>query len=205
MLNLYPFLTYMFVTTFTTGPNNVMSMSNAMRYGYKKTLGFLACIFIGFLVVMLLCGLLNFVLLSLLPQVKLWLNILGPAYIVYLANYIVLSKPVEESQSENGLNSIKAGCIMQFINLKVILYGITIFSIIIVQTYHTPLEVNLFVPLLATIAFIATSCWPSGEMYSAIYWTNTTAGSTWRWQRCWSIPPLPVWWKSFGLHREENS
>src|SRR5271169_4180267 len=57
-----PFLIYVLVTTFTPGPNNILSMANAARDGYKGTLRFLAGIFIGFSLVMGLCALLNVVL-----------------------------------------------------------------------------------------------------------------------------------------------
>lgn len=36
MPNLVAFLSYAVVTTFTPGPNNIMTMSNASRYGFKK-------------------------------------------------------------------------------------------------------------------------------------------------------------------------
>jgi cysteine/O-acetylserine efflux protein len=79
MINFYPFLIYVLVTTFTPGPNNIMSMTNAMRAGYRRTLRFLLGVFVGFFIVMLICGLLNVVLVSLLPQMQYWLNILGAA------------------------------------------------------------------------------------------------------------------------------
>jgi threonine/homoserine/homoserine lactone efflux protein len=161
-MNLTPFLAYVFVTTFTPGPNNILSMTNAMRDGYRKTLRFLGGITAGFLVVMLVCGLLNFALLSLLPQVRIWLNVLGAAYMVYLAAHIVFSKPAAEGEKPSGMNSFKAGFGLQFLNLKGILYGITVFSTFIVQAYHDPLTVSLFAPLLAAIAFIAISCWALG-------------------------------------------
>jgi cysteine/O-acetylserine efflux protein len=162
MLNFYPFLTYVLVTTFTPGPNNIMSMTNAIRSGYRKTLGFLAGIFSGFFVMMLLCGLLNFALLRLLPHVRVWLNILGAAYMVYLAVHIMRSKPDSDVQSSSGLNTFVAGFAMQFLNLKVILYGITVYSTFIIQSYQDPLSVSLFAPLLAAIGFIACSCWAFG-------------------------------------------
>jgi cysteine/O-acetylserine efflux protein len=161
-MNFLPFLTYVIVTTFTPGPNNVLAMSNAMRDGYKKTLGFLAGIFTGFLLVMLLCGLLNYVLLSLLPQVKLWLNLLGAGYMVYLALHIIFSRPAENGQDQNNLNSFRAGFVLQFLNLKVILYGITVFSTFIIQAYHDPLTVSLFAPILAGVGLISTSFWAGG-------------------------------------------
>ena len=162
MLNLIPFITYMFVTTFTPGPNNLLSMSNAMHSGYRRTLKFLLGIFTGFMLVMLLCGLLNFVLLSLAPSVKIWLNILGAAYMVYLAIHIMLSKPDEGEQATDRMNTFRAGFILQFLNLKSILYGITIFSNFIVPAYPNPLQAALFAPLLAAIAFVAISAWALG-------------------------------------------
>ena len=162
MPNLIPFITYMFVTTFTPGPNNLLSMSNAMHSGYRRTLRFLLGIFTGFLLVMLLCALLNFALLSLAPGVKTWLNILGAAYMVYLAIHIMLSKPDEGEQATDRLNTFRAGFVLQFLNLKSILYGITIFSNFIVPAYPNPLQAALFAPLLALIGFLATSCWALG-------------------------------------------
>ena len=38
MLNLISFITYVVVTTFTHGPNNLLSMSNAMHSDYRRTL-----------------------------------------------------------------------------------------------------------------------------------------------------------------------
>jgi cysteine/O-acetylserine efflux protein len=162
MANFYPFLAYVFVTTFTPGPNNIMAMSNAMRYGYKRTFNFLLGVTVGFMVVMLLSGLLNVVLVGLLPQVRFWLNIFGALYMFYLAIHIVLSKPAEETPGGSDLNSFAAGFTMQFINLKGILYGVTVFSMFIVQTYQNPIIVSLFAPLLAFIGFIAVSSWALG-------------------------------------------
>ncbi len=68
MLNFFPFLAYVVVTTFTPGPNNIMAMSNALRYGYRRTFGFLTGMTAGFFVVMLACGLLNVALANLIPR-----------------------------------------------------------------------------------------------------------------------------------------
>ncbi len=40
MPNFSAFLSYVIITTFTPGPNNIMSMSNASRYGFRKSLPF---------------------------------------------------------------------------------------------------------------------------------------------------------------------
>ena len=162
MANLYPFLAYVLVTTFTPGPNNILSMSNAMRFGFKRTLGFIAGITTGFCLVMLACALLNVVLASRLPEVQLWLNVFGTGYMVYLAVHVLRSGPVEDDADGRSLNSFAAGFALQFLNVKVILYGVTVFSLFITPVFHNPLSVSLFAPLLAVVGMLATSCWALG-------------------------------------------
>ena len=72
MPNLTAFLLYVFVTTFTPGPNNLMAMSNAIQYGYRRVLGFLAGMTVGFALIMLASGLLNVALVQILPQTRFW-------------------------------------------------------------------------------------------------------------------------------------
>jgi cysteine/O-acetylserine efflux protein len=176
--NFYPFLIYVMVTTFTPGPNNIMAMTNAMRDGYRRTLNFLLGVFAGFLVVMLVCGLLNVILVSLLPQMQLWLNILGVAYLVYLAVHTILSKPVAGRPTENlplktDLNTFKAGVLMQFLNLKLILYGITVYAMFITPVFHQPISASLFAPVLALIGLVATAGWAlGGAVFRTFYQTH---------------------------------
>jgi cysteine/O-acetylserine efflux protein len=139
-----------------------MAMSIAMRFGYTRSLRFLIGIFVGFFIVMLACGFLNVVLVELIPQIKSWLNFFGALYMGYLAIHILLSKPVEDNARKNSSNSFKAGFSMQFLNLKVILYGATVYSTFIVQTYQNPMAIALFAPVLAFVGFLSTSGWAIG-------------------------------------------
>lgn len=162
MTNFFPFLIYVFVTTFTPGPNNIMALTNSMRYGYRNILKFLAGISTGFFVVMILSGLLNVTLAAYLPALKIWLNILGAIYLIYLAIHILRSKPVEGDPGEDKLNTFTAGFSMQFLNIKVILYGITVFSLFIVDAFQDPVTITLFSLLLTVIGFVSVSLWAFG-------------------------------------------
>lgn len=163
MTNLAPFLVYALVTTFTPGPNNIMSMSNGLRFGYRRTLGFLLGIASGFFVLMLLCGLLNLTLAAAVPSLRKWLNILGALYMLYLAWHILRSQPEEEEGGEEkSLNTFKAGFILQFLNMKAILYGVTVFSLFIVGVFQDPLVIGLFALGLAALSFTSVSCWALG-------------------------------------------
>lgn len=165
MSHIYPFLIYSIVTIFTPGPNNVMAMANGMHQGYRKTLHFLAGIFSGFFVVLLLGGFLNTVLSSVLPSLTRWLKILGAIYMVYLAIHIIRSKPAEDSDKGILYNSFKAGFLMQFINVKGILYSITIFSSFIIPFYTDPNAIWLFSIFLAMMCFVSISCWAIGGIF----------------------------------------
>jgi threonine/homoserine/homoserine lactone efflux protein len=162
MANLYPFLVYVCVTSFTPGPNNVMSMVNGMRYSYMKMFRFLAGIIAGFFIVLLVSGLLNVALVSLLPSIEIWLKYIGVVYMVYLAIHIIRSKPVESTEGDTAYNTFKFGFAMQFLNVKVILYGITVYSLFIVNRYKDLLSISLFALVLSAVGFAAVSCWALG-------------------------------------------
>ena len=51
---------------------------------------------------------------------------------------------------------------MQFLNIKVILYGITVYSLFIVHSYHSPLLIGLFAVLLSLVGFVSVTCWGLG-------------------------------------------
>jgi threonine/homoserine/homoserine lactone efflux protein len=70
MPNFTAFLSYVFVTTFTPGPNNIMSMINASQYGFKKSIFFNVGIFFGFFIIIALCSIFSVTLYSLIPSIK---------------------------------------------------------------------------------------------------------------------------------------
>lgn len=174
MLNLGAFLSYVFAVTFTPGPNNIMSMANASKFGYKKTLEFIFGIFIGFIVIMLICSYSNLLLFSLMPKIQVFMGIIGSGYMIYLAIIIMKSdnsfndkdskgsdenKNSKDSKDNNKLNLFFTGMTMQFVNPKVILYGITVISNFIIPYHNSNVALVTFSVFLAFIAFISTSCW----------------------------------------------
>ncbi len=157
-MNLLAFFIYVVTTTFTPGPNNLMAMSNGLHTGFRRTAKFLGGVFAGFFLIMLICGFINFLLMSLLPSIRIWLNLLGATYMIYLAFHVMTSKPHEEETNE-ALNTFTAGLSMQFINPKVILYGITVFSNFITPNYQSYFSILTFSLFLAFVGLIASSSW----------------------------------------------
>ncbi len=159
MTNIAPFLSYVFVTSFTPGPNNIMSMTNANRDGFRKTLPFDFGVSIGFFIIMMASGYFNLLLFRLVPRVKTVMSIIGAAYMVYLAYKIYTSKSVEGGNSNSHINSLPVGIMMQFVNPKAILYGLTVASNFIIPYYKTHTALILFSLLLAVVALASTVSW----------------------------------------------
>jgi len=158
MFDLIPFLSYVLVVTFTPGPNNIMSMVNATQFGYKKTLKFIFGIATGFFVIMFSSCYFNLYLFNLFPKVKMLMSILGASYMLYLA-YIIMTAHNKKNTDNPRLNSYYAGIALQFVNFKVILYGITVTSNFIIPYYQSNFLLLLFSIILTMFAVASTSCW----------------------------------------------
>jgi len=85
MFHVYDFLIYCFITAYTPGANNLLSMSNAIRLGFRRSIRFNFGILAGFAVVMSVCAAFTATLFSFLPRIKMVLQILGAAYMLYLS------------------------------------------------------------------------------------------------------------------------
>ncbi len=158
MSNVTAFLSYVIITTFTPGPNNIMAMSNATRYGFKKSIRFNAGVFFGFLILMVLSSFLSVTLYSLIPSIKPVMTFIGASYILWLAWKIYKSKPHAEDES-HATNTFTAGILLQFVNVKAIIYCITIVSTFIVPYYDSVFVLSIFSLFLASVSFLSTCSW----------------------------------------------
>ncbi len=159
MPNITIFLSYVFLTTFTPGPNNIMSMSNASRYGFKKTLNFNLGVFTGFFTILALSSIFSVTLFNLIPSIKPFMTWVGVAYILWLAWKTFNSKPQLNGSSKKDTNTFLIGFLLQFVNPKAILFGITTFSTFIVPYYKSGYILSLFTLFLALVAFSSTCSW----------------------------------------------
>jgi len=160
MNNLIPFFTYVFIVTFTPGPNNIMSMINATNYGYKKTLKFMFGVFSGFFILMVLSSFFNLFLAKSIPKIKPYLKIVGGIYMLYLSYKILMSnKDKDDSKEIKKPLTYYSGLILQIVNVKVILYCLTVVATFILPNYENTLILMLFSFILAFIAFISLNVW----------------------------------------------
>jgi cysteine/O-acetylserine efflux protein len=156
---LYPLLTYVFVMTFTPGPNNISASALGMRHGYRGTLPFIIGMTTGFFAILLAAGLLTDFLTRNYGLISPYLRWVGVAYMTYLAVVILLSSFFQENHRFVSREGYLGGFVQQFLNPKGILYAITIFtSFAPLLTGSIPLTVGSAL-LLSTIGFAAVSTW----------------------------------------------
>ena len=158
MFSWIQFLSYAIVTAVTPGPNNIMSMSNAGRQGFRKTLPFNFGIWIGFSLVMLMCTFFCNTLSTLIPKTKTLMLFIGAAYILYLAWKTFKSSSVIEEDERHG--NFISGLVLQFVNPKIYIYCIVSMEAYILPYYHGEWNMLIFFALLlAFIGFAFTLLW----------------------------------------------
>lgn len=163
------FLTYAVATAVTPGPNNIMSMSNGSRYGFRRALPFNLGIWVGFSIVMVVCTIFCSLLSTFIPKIKFPMLIIGAAYMLHLAWGTFRSdKEIKDDFSRSGFVS---GLLLQFINPKIYIYCIMSMEAYILPFYNGNIPALFgFAMLLAFIGFFFTLCWSAfGSVFRKLF------------------------------------
>jgi Putative threonine efflux protein len=158
MVHSLPFIAFIVIAAFTPGPNNCMALSHASR-GLQKGVLFSAGVFMGMLIVMLLCGFLSGILARTLAIATVFMKILGVAYMVWLAWNLWNSGDAPRDPICRGETLFWTGCVLQLVNPKLIAYGMTAFSTFILPFYSDSAGILRHAILLALVGFAGTLAW----------------------------------------------
>lgn len=155
------FLTYAVLTTITPGPNTIASMSNGSRKGFFRGLPLNLGMWCGFTIVMILCAGLTSLLSRWIPMIKKPMLLVGAAYLLWLA-WKTLRRSPEIRESE-GKGDFLTGFAMQFVNPKVMLYGLMSYEAYILPVYEGQFGMLLiFAFILSTVGFVNGLLWSAG-------------------------------------------
>ena len=158
MFALYDFFIYCLITAYTPGINNLLSMSNAMRLGLRRSIPFLLGILAGFFAVMTVCAFFSTTLFTYLPIIQLPIQICGAGYMIYLAwkTWKSSGNVQTDTRQETGFLS---GMILQFVNPKIYIYAITAMSLYILPVYSSRSSLAAFTLLLTAIGASGSLAW----------------------------------------------
>jgi cysteine/O-acetylserine efflux protein len=154
-----PFLTYAAVTTFTPGPNNITSTAIGMRLGYRRTLPYILGIMLGFLVIMLAAGILTDIASRAYEGALPYLKWIGVIYMCWLSISLFLPSAHGAEALPVRNSGFTSGLLLQIVNPKVILYGITIYSSFHLLLADSPMKLVASSVFLSALGGIATSLW----------------------------------------------
>ncbi|HPR64935.1 MAG TPA: LysE family transporter [Thermoanaerobaculia bacterium] len=163
MIDLDATITFIAVTLYTPGPNNILCASLGALYGYRRTVPFIMGAVAGFWLVMALCAFLAGGLNRLVPGAVPVLKYVGAGYILWLAWGVYQSsgRLLEKSEEARPLGFLN-GFALQFVNPKVAFFGLTLFSLFLSE-WSTSFLTLLWVPiLLALVGFSANAIWAFG-------------------------------------------
>lgn len=152
------FMLYAFSTAITPGPNNLMTLNTVSRFGLKKSVRMLLGIITGILIILSVTAALSFVLSRFIPQLTIVAKYLGAIYIIYLSYKIFTSKPVSADQTVEE-PKFRKGMILQFLNVKIILYAITSLNSFVLPYTSDLTQIILYALLLTSIIVVSLMAW----------------------------------------------
>ena len=166
MPSIAAFLSFACIMSFTPGPNNIMALSSASAYGLRKGLRFCFGVLLGVLGLMTACALFGAALFRFLPDVEPTMRAVGAAYILWMAFGVWRSGSGSEDARLVPVNGVVSGMLLQFVNPKGILYGITAFSSFVLPYYDSFMALAVSIGVLSAVAYAGTCFW--GAFWSRI-------------------------------------
>ena len=153
----------------TPGPNNILALSSATSHGFRQSTRVLAGMSLGFWFVMLLCAGISFSLAVIWPGSGTPFE-LGGGGIYCLAGVENRHQPNKGRRTSGKTNQLWASFALQFVNVKIILYGVTALSTFVLpQTQALSWVVGVSV-LLAMIGTFGNVCWAlAGHLFQRLF------------------------------------
>ncbi|MBN2554510.1 MAG: LysE family transporter [Anaerolineales bacterium] len=156
-LDIFALASFVLITTFTPGPNNLSSASMGILVGYRQTLPYLAGITAGFFMVLLLCGWLSAILLEGFPAFETVLRIVGSLYILWLAFHTLRASYAFDEEGQHVLGFWR-GFFLQILNPKALAFGLTLYGTFLAGLL-SPVALLASAAVSTFIVFCAISTW----------------------------------------------
>ncbi len=151
------------------GPNNILLLSTTSKYGFKKNLHLMLGIWTGSLTLMCLSGIFCSTLGKFIPGIQPVMKYIGAAYILYLAWQTLNRKPPSDNSSDKE-PSYLMGILLQLLNVKIIIYGLTMFSTFILPNETRVPILFLFAVYLMILGAIGNLIWAfAGSILKRFY------------------------------------
>ena len=162
------FFIYVLVNAFTPGPGNILALNITGVHGWGKSRNMLCGIFSAYYIVQIVCAIFVFGLSKHASSIVSTMKYFGAVYIILLAIHILKSVPCD--LSSNRRPSYMTGFLLQLVNIKIYLFGITALTGYITPHYNSFGALFFAEIFIATIGTLATLSWAfAGNIFQKFY------------------------------------
>ena len=159
METLLPLVSFAFASSITPGPNNLMLSASGIAFGLKRTLPHMLGVFVGFLLLLLLCAAGVGAVVAAFPAVALGLKIGGSVYLLHLAwGMRGVFAPAGAARPARPLTIVEA-VLFQFANPKGWLMALTAASVFVPQISPRWLGVLVVCGVFASVNLPCIGTW----------------------------------------------
>lgn len=157
------------LSVWTPGPNNILLLSSTSKFGFKKNIRFMCGILTGSLCLMISCGLFTTFLANIIPNIRPVMMYFGASYLLYLAYKTLTRRPPKENEQDKEPTYLQ-GVFLQLINVKIIIYGLTMFSSFILPYVTKTIYLPMYACYLSTMGVIGNLIWAlAGNILKSTY------------------------------------
>jgi len=149
-----PILTFAMTAAITPGPNNIILSTNAVNFGFKKTIPLILGVFFGFLSVLSLCLLGIGEIYKSFPAIAIIIKIIAVLFLTYLSYKIFISSSFSNEKKSKNF-TFKDIYFFQVINPKVLSVAMSSSAIFIQNKF--PYEIEFILIFICFCISTATS------------------------------------------------
>ncbi|WP_338780104.1 LysE family transporter [Metabacillus sp. FJAT-52054] len=168
-MSIVAFLSYVIITSITPGPSNILMMNEARRFGFIGSWRFISGILAGFAVLGILSGIFTAGLYKWIPVLEPYFKIAGAAYLLYLTWQISRPKGSKKDGREVQ-TSFLSGFIFQLINIKSILFFLTVLSAFILPFNDSLKSIGIYLFISIFLGWLALLLWSGfGSLFKKFF------------------------------------
>lgn len=168
-MSIFAFLSYVIITSITPGPSNLLIMNESKQFGFRGSWKFSCGILIGFAILGVGCSVFTTSLQSVLPAISPILELIGAGYLIYLAWKIGTSNSTQK-EHEAVKSTFQSGIVLQIMNVKSILFFITVLSTFILPHHTSIWAIALYTVYAILLGWIALLLWAAfGSLFSDLF------------------------------------
>ena len=149
-----PILTFAMTAAITPGPNNIILSTNAVNFGFRKTIPLILGVFCGFLSVLTLCLLGIGEIYKSFPAIAIIIKIIAVLFLAYLSYKIFISSSFSNEKKSKNF-TFKDIYFFQVINPKVLSVAMSSSAIFIQNKF--PYEVEFILIFICFVISTSTS------------------------------------------------